>query len=75
MLSAFSPSAMYTVSPTYSGATNDPSKGKIWCNGNKIMVLRSGVKILTDCDTELMLNNTFLYDSITPLGDPVVPEV
>ena len=73
--SAFIASAICRVLPTYSGISILPNRGNIWCSGNSTITLLFSLNIGTALLTAFTLNITFLNESITPLGEPVVPDV
>ena len=61
--------------PSVIGAMTLPISGSTWCRGSSTSVRRLSSKICTSLLTPRTLAIMLRYESTTPLGDPVVPEV
>ena len=64
-----------TPHPRVIGAMAVPMSGSTWCSGSSMRVRRLPLNIGTSSATPCMFASRFSYDSITPFGEPVVPEV
>ena len=64
-----------TPPPRVIGPITVPMSGSTWCSGSSIITRRSSVNMGTTSATLRMFAIRLLYDSITPFGEPVVPEV